>query len=285
MDNKHAYCIMAHSDWSQLQKLINSIDDKRCDIFLHIDAKVYNEFHNQGGAKVLFSQLYEVEFPVDVRWSDVTLADAEVSLFNKVISTGNNYSYIHLISGVDMPLINKKRLYSFFEGRDEEFLELDFNKNFRKRLKYYHYFVKRRRHNVFYDNLRRLLLLPQLLFVDRLQKCPLIYAHGPEWCSITMDAVYEIAQSYKQYRYIFEKTTCADTHYKQMILYSSDKHFRFAKEGNLRFVIFDEPAPSPRTLSMHEYEQMMASGALFARKFEEHTDVFEKIYKQINKLE
>ena len=34
---KHAYCIMAHNNWAQLQMLIDCLDDKRNDIFLHVD--------------------------------------------------------------------------------------------------------------------------------------------------------------------------------------------------------------------------------------------------------
>lgn len=37
--DKHAYCIMAHHNWNQLQLLVDLIDDERNDIFLHIDKK------------------------------------------------------------------------------------------------------------------------------------------------------------------------------------------------------------------------------------------------------
>ena len=36
---KHAYLIMAHSDWSLLSKLLYTLDDKRNDIYLHVDKK------------------------------------------------------------------------------------------------------------------------------------------------------------------------------------------------------------------------------------------------------
>ncbi len=47
--DKHAYCIMAHSNWEQLQILVDAIDDERNDIFLHIDAKALNDFNKWGG--------------------------------------------------------------------------------------------------------------------------------------------------------------------------------------------------------------------------------------------
>lgn len=41
---KHAYCIMAHGNWEQLQMLITALDDERNDIFLHIDKKALLQF-------------------------------------------------------------------------------------------------------------------------------------------------------------------------------------------------------------------------------------------------
>ncbi len=49
--NKHAYCIMAHGNWEQLQMLINALDDVRNDIFLHIDKKALNSYNRFGGGK------------------------------------------------------------------------------------------------------------------------------------------------------------------------------------------------------------------------------------------
>lgn len=47
--SKHAYCIMAHGGWEQLQMLLDVLDDARNDIFLHIDAKSIASFENIGG--------------------------------------------------------------------------------------------------------------------------------------------------------------------------------------------------------------------------------------------
>lgn len=39
---KHAYLIMAHSQFQQVTKLVRLIDDEENDIWLHIDKKVKN---------------------------------------------------------------------------------------------------------------------------------------------------------------------------------------------------------------------------------------------------
>lgn len=38
-NDRHAYLIMAHNNWSILSKLLSLLDDDRNDLFLHIDAK------------------------------------------------------------------------------------------------------------------------------------------------------------------------------------------------------------------------------------------------------
>ena len=46
---KHAYCILAHNNWSQLQLLLNNLDDDRNDIYLHVDLKSLENFNKYGG--------------------------------------------------------------------------------------------------------------------------------------------------------------------------------------------------------------------------------------------
>lgn len=281
---KYAYCIIAHKEWNQLQKLIDLIDDSKNDIFLHIDAKSYTAFHQYGCVKAKVSKLYVIENPIDVEWSDITLSDAEVALFKNVLKSNVYYRYIHLLSGSDLPTMSQNVMHAFFDKRDEEFIEIESTPIFKKRIKYYHFFVRGRRNNRMKNAFRRLLLLPQWLFVDRLRHAPLKYAHGSEWCSLTMRAVGEIVSKYQQYRYMFEKTTCSDTHYKQMILISAGVPFQYAKEGNLRYYKFEHREASPRTVSMKDYDEIINSGCLFARKFELGTEVYDKIYHHVTSM-
>lgn len=47
--DKHAYCIMAHGNWRQLQLLLDMIDDRRNDIYLHVDEKSIDDYKSMGG--------------------------------------------------------------------------------------------------------------------------------------------------------------------------------------------------------------------------------------------
>lgn len=50
--DKHAYCIMAHGGWEQLQMLVNALDDERNDIYLHIDKKALSSYRQYCGGGV-----------------------------------------------------------------------------------------------------------------------------------------------------------------------------------------------------------------------------------------
>ena len=275
--DKHAYCIMAHGNWKQLQMLVNVIDDGRNDIYLHIDAKSLNDFNKWGGVKTKFSGLILTE-SIDVRWSDVSQVDAELLLFKHVIRSGKGYNRIHLISGSDFPLKSQDELHKMFYNDDREYLS--FGKDVHlmyRRLKYYHFFVRYRRKWRVVELFRRILLVPQVLFVNRLRKFNLKFAYGQNWCSLTLPAVREIIGKMVELRPKLKYTTSADEVYKQMIIGSNDKFKIYNKP--VSYACFSHGCASPKTLTMADYDNIMSSGCLFARKFDVNVDV-----NVINKL-
>jgi len=280
--DKHAYCIMAHGNWKQLQLLLDIIDDRRNDIYLHVDAKSIGDYTSWGGVSVSDSHL-ELIKSMDVRWSDISQADVEVTLFRSVLQSGNTYSRIHLISGADLPIKSQDDIHDFFKDKQEEFINISTPKQYIRRIKYYHFFVRNRRKYLFAELMRKILIFVQVPFINRLKNCPLKFAYGANWCSLTQRAVQEIVDKWKLYRPIFTHSTSCDELYKQMILLSAG-NFEFAKEGCLRYVDFSEHKPSPRTLTVDDFDSIMSSHCLFARKFDERVDseIINKITNTIN---
>lgn len=282
--DKHAYCIMAHGNWQQLQLLINALDDVRNDIYLHVDKKSVANYLQYGGAKTKYSHLILVD-SMDVRWSDVSQMLAEFKLFRKVVDSGISYQRIHLISGSDLPIRSQDYIHEFFKNRKEEFLVVRTSSDFSIRIKYYHFFVKYRRKCKMFDMMRRVLIVFQLPFVNRLKKCPLPYAWGTNWCSLTLKAVKCICDYETECRSIFKYSTSSDELYKQMILnHQSGFTFSSANVGNLRYVDFSAHLPSPKTLTMEDYDKIMDSGCLFARKFDTNKDriIVDKILNNLH---
>lgn len=281
-NDRHAYCIMAHNNWDQLQVLIDVLDDTTNDIYLHIDAKSLDSYNRWGKVSTRWSNLKCIKSH-DVRWSDISQADVEVDLFREALLSGESYARIHLISGVDLPLKPQRDIHTFFKNRKEEFIDVCEPPQYIKRIKYYHFFVRNRRKYRLAEMTRKMLILLQLPFINRLRHCPLKYAYGANWCSLTQKAVKEIVDKWPIYRPIFTHSTSCDELYKQMIL-SSNSSFVFAKEGNLRYVDFSQKKPSPKTLLISDYEKMMKSNCLFARKFDLKVDkaIVDKIKEEIS---
>ena len=257
--------------------LVNMIDDGRNDIYLHIDAKSLDDYNKSGGVKTKFSGLILTE-SIDVRWSDISQVDAELLLFKHVIRSGKGYNRIHLISGSDFPLKSQDELHKMFYNDDREYIS--FGKDVHlmyKRLKYYHFFVRCRRKWRIAELLRRILLVPQVLFVNRLRKFNLKFAYGQNWCSLTLPAVREIIGKMVELRPKLKYTTSADEVYKQMIIGSNDRFKIYNKP--VSYACFSHGCASPKTLTMVDYDNIMSSGCLFARKFDVNVDV-----NVINKL-
>lgn len=114
---KHAYLIMIHENSEVLHKCLQMIDDKRNDIFIHIDAKSDSCFKNTLYKYVKLSSLYFVDNPVKVYWAHYSQVLAEVSLFEKARCT-EAYRYYHLLSGSDMPIKSQNFIHDFFEKND-----------------------------------------------------------------------------------------------------------------------------------------------------------------------
>lgn len=269
---KHAYCILAHNNFNQLQNLIDIIDDRRNTIFLHIDKKVKHEYILRGGCVSKFSKIYDVD-SIDVRWGDYSLMSAEVECFKKVVKSNIVFDRIHLLSGLDLPLKSQDYIHDYFLSfPNVEFI--DFGSNieiFKRRLDYYHFFVKYIKTYKIANLMRHMLLFIQKPFVHRLKNSPYTFKYGSEWCSLSLKAVRKIVSDYFVYKNCFKYSLAPDECYKQMILFS-DKSFEFFSKGNMRYIDWKGQKDSPRTLTMEDLDSLMDSDCLFARKFNEKID-------------
>lgn len=65
---KHAYLIIAHQDVEILKVLLTLLDDKRNDVFLHIDKKSEALFEAMKSIKLERAGFYLLQKRIDVRW-------------------------------------------------------------------------------------------------------------------------------------------------------------------------------------------------------------------------
>lgn len=294
--NKHAYLIMAHNEIYILEKLLSLVDNIHNDIYLHIDIKA-KDFDIESLKKIVKkSNLYFIARQ-DVGWSSHTQILCELSLLKEATSK-DNYSYYHLLSGVDLLIKDSEEIYNYFEkNKGTEYIaftNLDsINQEELDRIKYYHLLNGNLRHKnkiirKFSSIIHRLAIIIQKISkVNRLKKVDLEIRKGANWFSITDDLARYVLSKEKEIIKIFRHSSCADELFLQTIVYNSKFKNKINLECNDEHLMakrcIDWNRGFPYTYTINDYDELINSTAFFARKFSTKVDkeIIDKIYKKV----
>lgn len=272
--SRHAYLIMAHSDPTQLQNLVSAIDDKRNDIYIHIDGKTDISIFKS--ITSILSPIKFIENRIDVFWGDSSQIYAEYKLLNCV--NGGKYSRIHLLSGADYPLKGQDYIHNFFDSHEsEEFIsfedECKIKSELRKKMRLYNLFLKQTSHHnqyiasLFSFSRRVMLVLQMAIGINRHYSFDTI-KKGSNWVSITQKFADELLKNEQLIKKEYRLTHCSDEIYKQTIAWSCGFKDRISPLGNLRMIDFKRGnRKSPYTFKESDFEEIKNSPFLFARKF------------------
>lgn len=293
---KHAYLIIAHSQFEILNYLLRALDDERNDIYIHIDKKVEMPTISDLKTNVFF-----LEDRLDVRWGDYSQVETELNLFETAYFSqaklGVEYLYYHLLSGQDLPIKSQNYIHDFFDKNNgKEFLgyfQGDINKELVRKIGIYHLFPSYFSKDANYKLLRVIRAAfsrLQLLSNNGVRNQNLPKVRGTNWCSITNDFV-EYLLSKKEYiRKKFRYTFCADEIYKHIICFDSQFYkylYDSTDEANgckryCNWVITEDGESYLPALELNDKESLKNSTALFARKFdEEHLDIVEYVINNL----
>ena len=274
---KHAFLIIAHSNWWQLKKLIECLDSGTHDIYVHIDkkSKDFDEF--------------------EVYWGGFSQVQVEMFLLKQAYT--NDYDYYHIISGADLPLKSNEEIDSFFEENNgKEFILYDEdalkgNPEISRRAKYYHFLQNYRRRyaekwkNSFFTFCERIFLVLQIVFgINRVKNLDWQIKYGSNWVSITDELVKVILENKDKITSVFSYTNCADELFIQTIAYNcgfKDYIFQPADKqaANLRCIDWSRGKNgNPYTYRLKDIDMLIPKIGgrenlnLFARKFSETID-------------
>ncbi len=295
---KHAYLILAHNNYYILERLIKLLDDERNDIFIHIDKKIKNFDESAFQRFVSKSSLVFVKPRIDVKWGHVTFVEAEFILFRSAYEFGN-YTYYHLISGVDLPIKSQDYIHSFFsENHGKEFLGISTDS-----MRDVAYKVTKIHVSTSFYKLQRLWLRKILFFIDRsfafiqhlvgynvvkLDKA-FSLSKGPNWVSITHDFVELLLSKESECLRIYKHSVCPDEIFIHTVLHNSafkNKLYNITDEylGCMRLI--DWKRGNPYIFQQSDFNEIMSSDRIFARKFDEKDlkivdMIFEKLSAKI----
>lgn len=116
---KIAICILAHTDFDNLERLIVALDSDYFDIYIHIDAKCGEINSTQFSSLARHSSVMVINERVSVHWGDYSVVRAMLLLYRKVLESDSSYAKIALISGLDYPILSNQDIYSKLSGSKE----------------------------------------------------------------------------------------------------------------------------------------------------------------------
>ena len=279
MKNKDAYLILAHKADYTFNTLIQLLDNKNNDIYIHMDKK--NKTFNKENLikKIKNSNVYFVK-RVKCNWGGFSLVKAELNLLKE--ATKNNYRYYHLISGQDLPLKTQDEIYDFFKkNKGKEFIGFQEEKfNFERRVKYYYPFQEilgRNSTRKFYGMLLTKLIHKFQDIFNLYRNMNINFQKGSQWVSITNEFAKYVISKENEIKKIFKNTFCSDEIvFQTLFINSKFKNNLYSAEYNnqkntiKRYI--DWNRGKPYTWKKEDFEELINSEALFARKFDETID-------------
>lgn len=288
---KHAYLIMAHGSWGQLEQLLSLLDDKRNDIFLHIDIKAKDVDLSRFQRSIQCSELYFIKSR-NVTWGGDSQIKVELDLIECAVRQ-HRYDYLHLLSGVDLPIKSKDYIFRYFEENNgKEFVMIDRendNKTAIERVNYHYFFQNKigRNPNGLLNKIQSTIIKVESLFrYSRNSREFLSKLHkGPNWFSITGSFAKYIVSKREWIDQHFKYTFCADEVFMQTLLFESPFKDNVYVNDNLKYThlrLTDWQRGNPYTWQNEDLGFLLDSPYLFARKFDTVNDTY--IYEQIKKL-
>ena len=108
------YIILAYNHPHQVKRLVNRLNSNHVNFYIHIDRKSHiQEFKDAllGMSNVAF---LSDEQRVDCRWGDLSLVNAVLNCFRRIIEDGKS-GFVALLSGQDYPVRSPEYIENFLE--------------------------------------------------------------------------------------------------------------------------------------------------------------------------
>ena len=259
---------MAHNEWELLKTLVGCIDDERNDIYVHIDAKVAGLPQLAAG----HAGLTVIDERVDVRWGDVSVVEAEYALFRAAYKPGK-YSYYHLLSGCDLPLKSQDYIHSFCEqNAGREFIGYtltDINPEIVRKAMRWHFFPKEFREAKKWKRYLRAAALRGQELVGYRRNIDIDFKKGSQWVSVTEKMARYFLDHEVWVGDVFHHTFCSDEMVMQTIAWHYAWERIYDKDDDARGCMRARGWRNGQLVDWcaADYEELAASPALFARKF------------------
>lgn len=289
---KIAFLIIAHTDVEELLRLCKKLKSYG-DAYIHVDIKADDSFMNRlhSGLSSMDGQystavLKERHY---VTWGGYSQVKSEESLLDSALNNTANYDRFIFLSGLDYPLCSKEQLQKYCtENTNKEFVRAynitkGNDQSQLNKLRYYHFF--RDVHLPLTSFIRRTLIFSSRFIIKLIgiTRKPYFNANGvkwdiymgSQWVGLTRPCALHVLDQLKNNRTMvkfFKKTYAPDELVIPTIILNSKfakkeyitPNYNFAELAYLHYLTYKDYMWS---FDENDYDQLMKSGKLFARKF------------------
>jgi hypothetical protein len=271
-----AIMMLVHKNENQIQRLINHLSSD-FDVFVHIDKR--SKINIKTRNNVFVFKVYKTY------WGSFNQIMATLYLLKEAYK--KHYDRYVLISGQDLPLISNNEILKFFENNDYEYINIskiprnDGWPNLDRLTTYHFDNANISKYNIPLRFQRRFF---HILSKIKPRKLNYNFHGGDNWTNYThncVEKIFEYLRKEKRYISRYRWTHCADEIFYQTIIANIDS---LKIENNcLRYIDWENGPEYPKIFRENDFEKLIISKALFARKFDENIDnnIIDKIYERI----
>ena len=266
-----AHLIITYTNPLQTERMIKRMQHPDFDFYIHLDAKFPIDSH-----KFLLSipNVYLIQNRMNVQWAGYSTMQAVFNAAKEIFASGISYDFVSLMSGQDYPIKSVDEMRSFYEARKGKLLmkyrafEGEWEEGM-LRVNRYHMTDFKFRGQYFIER-----ILNKLFPHRRTPKGMKFYGSSMFW-AISVEALkyvtdtIEYNHSLKQF---FKFSWASDEFLFQTILLNSHLATEVVNE-NCHYYKHAPKTPSPKNLSLEDFEDIMASDRIFARKFIMDSDI------------
>ncbi|MEG1597207.1 MAG: beta-1,6-N-acetylglucosaminyltransferase [Bacilli bacterium] len=276
---KYAIIMTVHNNPMQVRRLCKTLENPNCYFFIHVDKKTnIKEFED-----ILRDvQNLQIISKYKVYWAGISQVDATIELLKEALNY--DIGYIFFISGQDyfiktdnylMKYVNKNKNYMEYQKLPYKKWGTDGRCN---RYKYYHNILNSSNlinfnpRNKIYKLINRILIKIQKVFkIERKFIDKHIPYSGANWFNINKQCAIYVVDNYYKYRKYFKYVQFPDELCIQTMVLNS-MYKKDTINDTLRYIDWETGPEEPRILTIQDYNKIINSNAIFARKFNDKKD-------------
>lgn len=272
-----AVIVLAHKNVSQVIELAKLLRNK-FEVYVHFDGKI--QLTNGQEHEMDSWEIHHYSF-VKVNWGAWSIVQATL-LMMKEVAKNTKVSYVHVISGQDWPVCQLDDIYRFYQGNNHIYIDINPAQGIKKSgepiinwQKYYFDYDKLNRKSLYGKIFHRFSMIAQSVArVDKFRRYGFdgVLYTGSQWVDLPIDVVnylIDTAQSNSDLMKIFRRGFCSDEFWMQTIIGNNEQFRDRIVNNNHRFIKWKKQHDSyPAILDERDYNEIIGSGAHFARKFD-----------------